>query len=285
MLLLPALWSALSLASVTSAQPTDTVTSDIRSFVTGTNEARLQALTKILEREHLPFTTQKFVNAGGLPGTNVIVDIGPGGQDFIVSAHYDAAEIPSGVLSQGAIDNAAGVIALIHAAGRLKSETPRHRVRFIFFDQEELGLLGSTAFLSSNHSQTIRANLNVDIVGYGDTAIYGPSEGAPSENDAVAAMRRTCEERNCLRFQEMPPGDDISFSRASIPAVSMAILPFNEATELREFLEEGQPESGTLPPILSLIHTKNDRVELVQRKTIDLATDLIVEWVGTFDRR
>ena len=78
-------------------------------------------------------------------GTNIIATIPATGASqgtLVLGAHYDS--VPD---SPGADDNATG-IAVITAAARHLAETPcrTHDVLVVAFDEEEIGLVGSTAF-------------------------------------------------------------------------------------------------------------------------------------------
>ena len=78
-------------------------------------------------------------------GTNVFARIpatGPSVGTWIVGAHYDT--VPS---SPGADDNASGT-AIVTALGRWLVDVPcrSHDVIVVAFDEEEIGLVGSTAF-------------------------------------------------------------------------------------------------------------------------------------------
>jgi hypothetical protein len=64
---------------------------------------------------------------------------------IIVGAHYDS--VPAG---PGAADDGTGV-ALVLATARYLARLPRrdHPIEFVLFDQEEIGLVGSAAYVSS----------------------------------------------------------------------------------------------------------------------------------------
>jgi len=71
----------------------------------------------------------------------------------VVSAHYDHLGIRDGRLYPGADDNASGVAMVLEVARRLAARAPEDRpdraVMFVFFGQEETGLIGSRHF--ANH--------------------------------------------------------------------------------------------------------------------------------------
>ncbi len=143
---------------------------------------------------------------------------GTGPELVVIGAHYDAARLPDGSLSRGAVDNAASSVMLVRVAEALRAEKLPVRVRVVWFDMEELGLVGSAHYVKQHASDRLAAMLNFDINGFGDTVVFGPSALAGN-----AALRRkfvaTCAEQNipCVGFPQMPPGDDRNFVKAGVP--------------------------------------------------------------------
>jgi len=91
-----------------------------------------------------------FANAGE-EGTNLILKLPgrkPGLQPLLIGAHYDGP-----LHSPGADDNASGVVALLELARRWAEHPPRRPVWLVAFDQEEWGMVGSTAL-----AQELKAN-------------------------------------------------------------------------------------------------------------------------------
>ncbi len=106
------------------------------------------------------------------PTTNVFAEVrGTSRPDEIITlgAHFDA-------FFEGADDNSSSVAAMLEVA-RLVSQSPRARtVRFVGYDLEEFGLLGSTRM---TRSQSIaEKTLVLDCVGYSDSA-PGSQHGLP----------------------------------------------------------------------------------------------------------
>ena len=57
-------------------------------------------------------------------GYNVIVSTGPAGaREILLTAHYDAVELPDGKLVDGLVDNAGSVVAMIEATRRVAGQT------------------------------------------------------------------------------------------------------------------------------------------------------------------
>ncbi|HEY3011322.1 MAG TPA: M28 family peptidase [Gemmatimonadales bacterium] len=129
---------------------------------------------------------------GGLVGKNVI-GILPGrdpvlrNQTVILGAHYDHLGLggfgsldpdSTGLVHNGADDNASGVAGLIQVAARLAASPPARTVVFIAFSGEELGLLGSAHYVKEPIyplAGTL-AMINLDMVGRlrnGRLIVYG----------------------------------------------------------------------------------------------------------------
>jgi membrane-associated protease RseP (regulator of RpoE activity) len=120
---------------------------------------------------------------GILPGRDPVLR----NQTVVVGAHYDHLghggfgsldPDSTGLVHNGADDNASGAAALIQVAARLAAAPPARTVVFIAFSGEELGLLGSTHYVKEPIyplSGTL-AMVNLDMVGRlrnGRLIVYG----------------------------------------------------------------------------------------------------------------
>ncbi|MGV3623901.1 MAG: M28 family peptidase [Archangium sp.] len=113
---------------------------------------RMLGLEPVLDSNDThPPTTNVFAEVRGTSRPDEIVTIG---------AHFDA-------FYEGADDNSSSVAVMLEVA-RLVSQSPRARtVRFVGYDLEEFGLLGSTRI---TRSQSIASKtLVLDCVGYSDS--------------------------------------------------------------------------------------------------------------------
>lgn len=88
---------------------------------------------------------------------------------FVICAHYDAIAIPYDQ-AIGADDNASGCAAVMEAARLLKDGDFPFSLYFVFFDEEEQGLVGSNAFQEQFDfdQHEIRAVFNLDMIAYDD---------------------------------------------------------------------------------------------------------------------
>jgi len=92
-----------------------------------------------------------------IPGTN------PDKNLTLLVGHYDSV-----ARSHGSADNAGGSVCLIKAAQYFTAHPPKRDLRIIWFSAEELGLLGSFAYVKAHQDElTQRAKLviNVDLAG------------------------------------------------------------------------------------------------------------------------
>ena len=93
---------------------------------------------------------------------NVIADSKGGDPNHVVvvDAHLDA------IYGAGMLDNASGSATILDIAQQMRNVNPRNKLRFIWFGGEELGILGSAAYinsLSSNDLSHIGYDLDADV--------------------------------------------------------------------------------------------------------------------------
>jgi Zn-dependent M28 family amino/carboxypeptidase len=282
------------LVPAVSAQPAASLVEDVRRLEGDSNEARFEALTEMLRARGIPFSVEPFTRdkPGGndrpAEGRNVVVALGEGSDYILVGAHYDAARLPDGALSRGAVDNGASSVLLVRLADALRKVALKTAVRIVWFDMEENGLIGSARYVEAHRTDRIQAMLNLDINGYGDTVLFGPfdsAQGRPSTRSETAALRRalleTCAAQDlpCVPFPRMPPGDDLSFTRAGIPALSLAILPAVDAHEVWLFMNAPPGQKRPPPAVLQMIHTAQDTADRLDEAGMARMLDLTTAFV------
>lgn len=103
-----------------------------------------------------PMTSWNVV--GDLPGSEQPEQV------VMIGCHYDGHDI-----SQGAVDPASGVVAVLEAARLLAESAPSspRTMRFVLWGVEEIGLLGSRAYVAvhADELDRIRFYLNMDAAG------------------------------------------------------------------------------------------------------------------------
>ncbi|WP_288758575.1 M20/M25/M40 family metallo-hydrolase [uncultured Brevundimonas sp.] len=242
-------------------------------FVKPTNAERTEVLVGFLTRLGFTPDIQTFEGGndrtGPMEGANVVVTVGEGERDIVLTAHYDAVKLRDGTLSQGIVDNVGSVMAMMEAAKTLEmgleGQPVSHRFVFVFTDQEELGLLGAKAFLESHGKDRIAAVVNADVAAYGRTVMYGENNGEPSRF-VLETLRALCAERgfDCMGYPVYPPSDDRAFSAAGLPVVSLGVQDAIGAHQMWLAFNGGEDNGlreGFVPPVFQRIHSAEDRIE------------------------
>jgi len=162
-----------------------------------------------------------------------VVGLVPGTTDdyVVVGAHYDhlglgerKALAPEniGAIHNGADDNASGTAGLLFLASRAVRRKNGSGLVFIAFAGEELGLLGSSAYVSRPKIplEKIRAMLNMDMIGRSDGSVYIGGVGTAAEfHDLLDGLKK--ETTLELKYAETPqaPSDHLSFAGEKIPVL------------------------------------------------------------------
>ncbi len=108
---------------------------------------------------------------------------------YVIGAHYDSVNNP------GADDNASGVAGVLEAARILSQYESDYTIRFIAFDMEEQGLIGSDHYASQHAGEDIRGMISLDMIAYdpinqptNHVRIYGTNASNPIKNVLAAAV-------------------------------------------------------------------------------------------------
>ncbi len=157
-------------------------------------------------------------------GVNLVAERkGRSGKFLIVSAHYDSMNNP------GADDDGSGTVAMLATAKLLADKVLEHGVRFVAFDEEELGLIGSRAYvdrlIASGDKPRILGDVQLEMLGYNgrkDGKFHVVSCNRKDSEflaDAVVEAVRGLE--NGLKITEActDRSDHAPFWKAGIPAI------------------------------------------------------------------
>lgn len=131
-------------------------------------------------------TQQRFTGTGDdgetVSGRNIVLTVpGETAETILVGAHYDGA---------GAGDNGSGTALLLATAAGLRGETPVRTLKYVFFDAEEQGMVGSGCFaaqMSAGEVASTALMVNIDSIAFGDfCCLYGGVYGDDYGGDVVA---------------------------------------------------------------------------------------------------
>jgi hypothetical protein len=247
----------------------------IQAYAAKTNDQRREVVVAQLRAQGFTPRTVPFEGGnertGPRPGANVVITVGEGAKDIVLTAHFDAVPLRDGSMSQGVVDNAGSVVALMDAALAIKEQVDQapgaYRYVFVFTDQEELGLIGARKWLEAQDKSRIHAVINMDVNAYGETLMYGENVGEASAF-VLAAMRTQCAERafDCVAFPSYPPSDDRVFSAAGLPVISIGSQDAVGTHQMWLAFNGGETNGlaeGFVPPVFQRIHSADDRMEWV----------------------
>jgi aminopeptidase YwaD len=148
-------------------------------------------------------------------GLNVIGTKSGSEHTVVIGAHYDSVSA-----GPGANDNGSGTATLLELARVVAGRQYPFTVRFVAFDAEELGLLGSRYYVSQlgrAERGGILAMINLDMVGVGDRLSFGGDpdlveRGVRQAGEAGVAASR-------LRGGGAMGSDHSSFLAVGIPSL------------------------------------------------------------------
>jgi hypothetical protein len=200
---------------------------------------------------------------GFLPGREV------GAGVIVVGAHYDSITLDAedaSAYAPGANDNASGVAGLLEIARVMaaRPQPPRSSIIFAVFSAEEIGRLGSQAFINNYlkpNDIDLIAMFNMDIIGSSDDAngsINDSQIRLYSQGPNESPSRQLARAVNLITFTHMPTmetlvqdapdrdgryGDHMSFGEAGYPAVRF--IEVNEEIDrhhtVRDNMEDIEP--------------------------------------------
>jgi hypothetical protein len=236
---------------------------DLHRLATADQAARRNAL--LLLREIDAPVTRSHEHLGPHRPENIVVRFQEqAGPRLVLGAHYDS--VPG---STGANDNGAGVVVLLTWLRLALAHSPSIPLEVVFFDLEELGQLGSRAYLGQVGAENVLAMINLDICGVGDTILVAPRhhvEQGPLHQplQRVATAGASPYEVGDL----LPPGDDLPFEQADIPTISVGIVPWQDreaVLETAQALHQGR-WPAELPSIWETMHNgRRDSIQSIPR--------------------
>jgi len=160
-----------------------------------------------------------FFEFYGIDGWNVVATqtgtVYPYAQ-YIVGAHYDSVDNP------GADDDASGVAGLLEIARVISQYDTEYTIKFIAFDMEEWGLIGSEAYVEDHINDDIRGMVQLDMIAYDDgdyaTRIYGRSASNPLKYAVADALTEYGNGLSVSVRGEMDASDHAPFEWAGFQA-------------------------------------------------------------------
>lgn len=148
----------------------------------------------------------------------------PNGKFVVVGAHYDGVDTPA------ANDNVSGIAVILEMAAALVEHEIKlpFDVRFIAFGSEEIGLVGSKAYverMSGAELKNIIAMINYDMVGVGESFVLFTVEETDN-SQLLKAGRKILRDMGYSPFEDFTQrSDHASFTYAGVQAMDLQTIP------------------------------------------------------------
>lgn len=174
------------------------------------------------------------------------------------TAHYDSVPF-----STGAYDNGTGTTTILEALAYFSKHRPNRTLKFIWCGSEEMGLLGSKAYVEEhkNELDSYKLCINVDMTG---VVIGRDIACCTSEKSLVHYLTYMGKEVGfpILAKQGVYSSDSTSFADAGVPALSFARLA---------------PKGG------AEIHSRKDVMDFLDQKNYYETCKFIIEFAKRMD--
>jgi len=163
---------------------------------------------------------------------------------------------------------------------KLNSNPPSNTVTFVFFDLEELGLLGSRSYFQTHAGASLPAQaMNFDIFGYGETFFVTPlkADGPLMSAFQQAAMESGFPVRS-IPITQYPSSDHRSMALAGIETLGVTLI---DGSEIDSVIKPGPVHSR----ILSMIHTDADTMDQIREQDMAKALPVLERTIRLLDSR
>jgi hypothetical protein len=242
------------------------------------NAGRRLAIGRQLDELGVHWRSESFT-AEARTGENLLAPVsGPAAAPLLLlGAHSDRVEA-----GEGATDNASGSAVVLALAERFRREPlQHHRVAVAFWDLEELGLLGSKAYVASGGEKPA-LYVNFDVFGWGDTVWMRAGEADTALVDATLAATDAAQ-LGLSAGEQYPPTDHRAFLAAGWPAVSYSLVGAGEVPLILQMYEGQKPRS--LPRVMQVIHHDRDVLAELEPDAVVRAIDAIEAALRRWDAR
>lgn len=159
------------------------------------NSERRAIIVKHLDKLNVAYHRHKYVS-----GTNLFVDLGDGSKRIGISSHFDKV-----ASSAGANANGSAIAVCLDLIRRFTEQSnDKLSLRIFFFDEEETGLNGSTAYVAEYGVHDLSSLMNMEMVGMGDKFALWPSN-EKSKGRALNAFETVSQELGIVsrRFDQI----------------------------------------------------------------------------------
>lgn len=188
---------------------------------------------------------------------NVVAEIKGEIEDEVIcfSAHYDSVSY-----SKGAYDNATGSTCIMQILAHFAVNKPKRTLRFIWCGSEEMGLLGSKAYVEKHQDEleNVVLNINVDMIG---VTIGNDIACATADHSVVSYINYygLIKGFAIAAKQGVYSSDSTPFADKGVPAISFARIA---------------------PPTGAQIHSHKDVMDYLSKDNYYRTCNFIIDFVS-----
>jgi Zn-dependent M28 family amino/carboxypeptidase len=246
------------------------------------NYERLEIIIKQLDNLGVEYDKQKYST-----GINLLVDLGKAKKKIGVSSHFDRV-----TNSAGANDNGSAIAVCLDIIKKFKEWGNEDvGLRIFFFDEEETGLKGSSAYIKERGTKDLIGLMNMELVGLGDQFALWPVDHATNglilkAFEATSHQKKIPSKRfdqiitntaDHLPFQKAGLKDSFTITRISDRDIETAQHYF-KALELKAD-RETLFEILSKAPIFEHYHRPTDTFEKLSEDSIAITSATIWETI------
>ena len=175
-------------------------------------------IATLMESYGLDVTLEPFTYSGGTYHNVVGTQVGTlyPNQEYVIGAHYDTVSNP------GADDNASGVALVLECARIISQYDSAYTIRYVAFSMEEVGLVGSEAYVAAHAADDILGMVSADMVAYdpgtNNVNVYGRTDSNPIKNALAAAVTEYGDGVTPLIGGDTPYSDHAPFEAQGLQA-------------------------------------------------------------------
>jgi Peptidase family M28 len=260
----------------------------IRQLDNKSNHERLEIIINQLHRLGVDYYKQEYST-----GTNLIVDLGKAKKRIGVSSHFDRVEN-----SAGANDNGSAVAVCLDIIKKFKeSKTNDLGLRVFFFDEEETGLKGSTAYIKERGIKDLIGLMNMELVGLGNQFALWPV-GHEANGLILKTFESISNQKKIAagRFDQVitNTADHLPFQKAGLAdSFTITCISDSDVETYQHYLKalESEADRETLfgilskAPLFEHYHKPTDTFEKLDENSIRMTAATIWETILSIQKK
>ena len=262
----------------------------VKKLENKSNEERKNTIINILKIKKIKYKLEQY-SYFGKKGVNIIVEFCKGKKYSIASAHYDV--VPG---SPGANDDASAIAVLFKIIENFKKIKLKNKVKVIFFDDEEIGRLGSLSYIKKHGLKDLIGVYHMELVGMGDSIGLWPITKFNENSYVISNIEKVLEKKKIYleRVGDLPAfyGDDLSFRMQGFEhAICISVVYKKDKEKLKSFVKSSIPmiilkyNLGLVPKMMKLYHSKNDKSIHLNESAMEITAEVLTESLINLDKK